>query len=96
VTGGGAHVTLDTQIEQMIARGRSLTFILAHLPVTTGDIDRAIDRMNAACTEDGAWEDRRRGARGPADPATLAALVDAVCPPQPTRAANLRRKAVGV
>jgi hypothetical protein len=44
--------TIQEQTEQMLARGRSLGYILARLPVTTADVDAAMCRMDAAVADD--------------------------------------------
>lgn len=50
--GPAVHVSLDVQIEQMLARGRSLDYILARLLVTTADVDAALQRMDDAVADD--------------------------------------------
>lgn len=44
--------TIDVQVEQAIARGRTPDWILTHLRVTYADIDSALRRIDAAVADD--------------------------------------------
>lgn len=77
----------DTRTEQCLAFGRSHAWILTHLGGTQADINRAIERMNAAASGDNAaWLATLVGDEAPvvtpgsADPEVIRELVDAICP----------------
>jgi hypothetical protein len=84
--------TARVQVEQAVAFGRSLDWIIDHLGVEPAFVDDVLRGMEEAAAEDDdpepaptpqrfTWEGRPLSSYfGPAHPAVIEELVDAVCP----------------